>query len=810
MPTPAELSARMARDRSRIAVKLDGDYVNARAKRISIWNEILNIEITTGSTFLVAVPENVPYLCVGLTQEILAMPRPGRGGDRFWTYIERRYGITEREEAAKAILDRYRSYAMQNGAHVAVRRFAAYKNQTVYFSSYNGQMWRLDGENIMQVVNGEDDVFFIDDDGGKHVDPEVGEHGILFDRLVNHLSFSSSGMGGISDQQMRMAFIVWIFALALPDLMPTKPLLILEGAPGSGKCLQLGTPVLCFDGSTKAVEDVQIGDLLMGPDSRPRRVLATTRGRGPLFKICPVKGDSWVCNDAHVLTLVSSHRGEIIDISVDQFLSETAYFRSDYKQFMTRVDFPPQKEPLPIDPYFLGVWYGDGTVVGDGTAFPKQYLTASREARAQFLAGLLDTDGYLSLGCLDIVQKRRGFADGICFLARSLGLRATPPKAKFVLGYEEPYWHVSISGDMNGLPLRIPRKKPDPRHQIKDVTRTGITIDPIGEGDFAGFTLDEDGRFLLGDFTVTHNSSAVQLLQQALLGEAKPMILSKNKEDDFGVLLLRSPIAVFDNLDAYIDWLPDAICSYTTKGTWTKRKLFTDSEEATIKPHAFIAVASKNPASFRREDTADRCVILRLDRREQFTRFQSLEEEIQQLRPQIVGEYMWYVNQIVAEIRHGALTESATEVHRMADFAALARVVGRVVGWEPEAVADLLNAVQGEQIAFINEEDPLVELLHKWIVYRPRNAPSNVGRELGLFQLFQEMETLANAHGIQFYKNARLLSQKLRSQHIERDFIVQLLAPDGHKSYRIWRKTDARLTSIPALDPVDPTGSDDD
>ncbi len=527
----------MARDRSRLALKVDTTYTTSRSRRVNIWNEILNIEITTGSTFLIATPENQPYICVGLTQQIISIPRPGRGGDRFWAYMEQRYGLTEREDTSKAILDRLRTYAMQNGAHVAVRRFAAYKNNSVYFSSYDGKMWRLDGANIMQVPNGEDDVFFIDDDGGKNVEPEVANHGILFDRLVNHLSFSTTGMGGISAEQMRMAFVVWIFALALPDLMPTKPLLILEGAPGSGK------------------------------------------------------------------------------------------------------------------------------------------------------------------------------------------------------------------------------------------------------------------------------SASCQLLQQALLGESKPMILSKNKEDDFGVLLLRSPICVFDNLDAYIDWLPDAICAYTTKGTWTKRKLFTDSDEATIKPHAFIAVASKNPASFRREDTADRCVILRLERRDQFTRFQSLEAQIQQDRSQLVGEYFWYVNQIVAEINHGALNEQTAEVHRMADFAALARVVGRVVGWEPEAVADLMNAIQSEQIAFINEEDPLVELLHKWIVYKPTNGLNGIGREIGLFQLFTEMEMIANANGIAFYKNARLLSQKLRSQHLERDFVIQLIAPDGHKSYRIWRRTDARLISIPM--PTDSTGSDD-
>lgn len=533
MPTPAELTARMARDRLMLANRLDGTYSNARSKRVNIWNTILENEITSGSTFLVSVPDGTPYLSVGLTRETFAIPRQ-KGGDRFWAYMDRRYGFNENEGndgIGRYVLGRMRNYAVQHGAHVEMRRFAAFRNkpdeQTAYMSSYNGMMWRIDGTEVMSIPNGDDDVFFTDDDGGRYVEPEVGPHGVLFERLIDPISFADAGMGGISAEQMKQSFIVWMFALALPDLMPTKPLLILEGAPGSGK------------------------------------------------------------------------------------------------------------------------------------------------------------------------------------------------------------------------------------------------------------------------------SASTQLLQLALLGKKKPIIISRNKEDDFGVILLRSPICVFDNLDAYIDWIPDAICAYTTAGEWTKRKFYTDAEELTLKPHAFIAVASKNPASFRREDVADRCVILRMERRERFTRFEALEEQIRDLRPQILGEYLWYLNRIVAEIRAGALALSNDEGHRMADFASLARVVGRVMDWSSDSVEDLLAAIQGEQAAFVNEEDPLDELLHAWIGYRAKGQPSNIGREVPIHTLFAELTSIADASGITFYKTSRMLAQKLRSPHIERSFIIQMLAPDGHKSYRIWRITDGQLSAVP-------------
>lgn len=71
------------------------------------------------------------------------------------------------------------------------------------------------------------------------------------------------------------------------------------------------------------------------------------------------------------------------------------------------------------------------------------------------------------------------------------------------------YTRMRILGDVATIPVRIPRRKAAARKQNKDVLRTGFTVEPIGDDEYFGFELDGDGRFLLGDFTVTHNTSFV-------------------------------------------------------------------------------------------------------------------------------------------------------------------------------------------------------------------------------------------------------------------------------------------------------------
>lgn len=133
---------------------------------------------------------------------------------------------------------------------------------------------------------------------------------------------------------------------------------------------------------------------------------------------------------------------------------------------------------------------------------PHDYKTASFLERLEILAGLIDTDGFLGHG-YEYVSKSYQLAQDVSFVARSVGLAAYVAE-KIV--NEESYWRVSISGDCSIIPCRLERKKAQSRQQIKNVLCTGFTVEDIGEGDYYGFQVDGNGRFLLGDFTVTHNS----------------------------------------------------------------------------------------------------------------------------------------------------------------------------------------------------------------------------------------------------------------------------------------------------------------
>src|SRR4051812_11451789 len=68
-------------------------------------------------------------------------------------------------------------------------------------------------------------------------------------------------------------------------------------------CHARGQGILMSSGIIKKVQDIEVGDELMGWDSEPRTVLRLRRGNGMLHRVIPVKGNTFVVNDEHVLTL---------------------------------------------------------------------------------------------------------------------------------------------------------------------------------------------------------------------------------------------------------------------------------------------------------------------------------------------------------------------------------------------------------------------------------------------------------------------------------------------------------------------------
>ena len=175
---------------------------------------------------------------------------------------------------------------------------------------------------------------------------------------------------------------------------------------------------------------------------------------------------------------------------------------------------------------------------------PHVLKTGSRDTRLKVLAGLLDSDGYLEVGdtCYEITQKSETLARDIEFVARSLGFGCYVTecqKSCTVRGEKKTgtYYRMHISGaGLEDLPMVLERKKAKNRIRNKDVLRYGISsIEPAGVQAYYGFECDGNHRFLLGDFSVTHNSTVVLKVAREFYDANDVGILSNNIEKKFGL-----------------------------------------------------------------------------------------------------------------------------------------------------------------------------------------------------------------------------------------------------------------------------------
>ena len=235
----------------------------------------------------------------------------------------------------------------------------------------------------------------------------------------------------------------------------TRYVCVIAGPEGSGKCFGKDTPILMYDHSIKMIQDVNIGDELMGPDGTKRTVKALDNGYSKLYKVNQRQGCSYIVNDKHILSTkhigkyfknhglkrIKKEYGDIVNIPIEEYLAKSKYWRylhKGYKGISSEFDIP-----VKIPPYFLGLWLGDGSksypqitnmdneiedylynnfktkdVTGkrknDCKSFyisklkdefnyynllynkhiPLDYLRNTREVKLNLLAGILDTDGY--------------------------------------------------------------------------------------------------------------------------------------------------------------------------------------------------------------------------------------------------------------------------------------------------------------------------------------------------------------------------------------------------------------------------------
>lgn len=372
---------------------------------------------------------------------------------------------------------------------------------------------------------------------------------------------------GLNDAKMQIMQMLgqWI---SNPAAMGTA--IAINGPMGTGKCHAFDTSILMYDGSVKMVQDIVVGDKVMGDDSKCRNVVSLGRGEDDMFDIVYSNGEKYGVNSEHIMCLKQSGMNFIKNVKTKsgETTHKVCYFdKNDYKQHSRRFDnmedatkyldemklehdyieIPVKtllklpkyistnlkgykrgaefsSKTVPFDPYIIGAWLGDGTskkseMLLDRKHIPDDYKINDRKTRLELLAGIIDTDGSYcqkSKG-YDVIQKNKVLADDILFVARSLGFSANMKECEKSCMYKNEkrtgtYHRIHISGDnLSAIPVKCPRKMAISERVInKDSMVMGITIEPRGCGKYYGFELDNNHKYLLGDFTVTHNTSLVK------------------------------------------------------------------------------------------------------------------------------------------------------------------------------------------------------------------------------------------------------------------------------------------------------------
>lgn len=401
----------------------------------------------------------------------------------------------------------------------------------------------------------------------------VETSGVDYSKIVAALGGlrSINSLVGMDELKRSVVNQVLYFAQGMHDgeMMHT----VIMGPPGCGKCLGKGTPVRMFDGTVRKVEEIEEGDLLMGDDSSPRKVMRKCRGEDKLFRVRQEYGDDYIVNGDHILTLRLDSK-KTLDVPLKDYLKLSAHEKQRFKGFKARVS-REISENLPVHPYLLGLWMGsfrdDGVVfefhihssevlyrlynsmeiesggrcnsvehvekdrytisndvirgrilrmgLVENPEIPLEYSTASTHDRHEFIRGVVDG----GRGLFEKVVEHESCLGNFMRYCRGVisGKGKHEQSVLTTAIRADPLFYEGLRDICHSLGYRISREEvgsfyvlcinttPDPDYKIK-IVESGKG--PSGRGEYFGFELDGNGRFLLGDYTVTHNTTVSRIL----------------------------------------------------------------------------------------------------------------------------------------------------------------------------------------------------------------------------------------------------------------------------------------------------------
>lgn len=414
---------------------------------------------------------------------------------------------------------------------------------------------------------------------------------------------------------------------------------------GLGKLLGVSSLVLTPDGWIR-MGDIKVGMHVTGRNGLPTVVTAVyPQGIKPLYRVTFSDGSSIPVGEEHLWSVRTGSMAKLgerwVTVTTGQMMrgeelvhkniqnGRTYSLSLDIKALngnrrlqiplVEPVHYNNENDNLPLDPYVLGVWLGDGTTIlpqvtsmdneiiptiikagfpvtskdtrvgnkaskyyfgGDlrtilkamgvlgNKHIPDQYLRSNPESRLALIQGLMDTDGYAGDCSTEFSTSRKELADGIIELVQSLGgvarIRSRLPK--FMYKGERRIgklnYRINIKLPAILCPFRLQRKIDDYVTPTKyPPNRIIESIVYSHDEEAQCIAVDaEDHLYVTESFIVTHNTlEAIATIEYVY--------------DSYPALVVCPPNLVLNWVKEYAKWLPSR-----TVATITNRKSFPETE----------------------------------------------------------------------------------------------------------------------------------------------------------------------------------------------------------------------------------------
>uniref|UniRef100_A0A6C0KF00 Uncharacterized protein n=1 Tax=viral metagenome TaxID=1070528 RepID=A0A6C0KF00_9ZZZZ len=256
----------------------------------------------------------------------------------------------------------------------------------------------------------------------------------------------------------------------------------LVGKPGVGKCLHPETGIIMADLTLKKAKDIVAGDRLLGDDCDVRTVHSTITGVEEMYRIRQDCGEPYIVNRSHILTL-RDMSSNVVDVSLVDVIGNEHL----YNPVCSRYDGEISED----NAYNIGKKWKDMTD-------KSRIIRWDLKSKMQFIKGVVDASEIVVADKHTTIFSVPENIDQLIFVIRSSGFRCTKNNNNSI-----SIFNYNESNTLN-------------TSNTSNTSNEKFSIESLGMGDYCGFMIDGNCRFVLDDWTVTHNTAISKALSECL------------------------------------------------------------------------------------------------------------------------------------------------------------------------------------------------------------------------------------------------------------------------------------------------------